>query len=126
MSEEPPDPLARLGERIERARAEQHRREQPSRAEPAVLQQGLGLGLRIGLELVVAIALATGLGWAVDRWFGTRPWGIVVMFFLGVAAGMLNVYRAVTGIKAPVGYRRPGESSAMSRAAQDDWDEDDK
>jgi len=89
MSDEPPDPLARLGERIDKARAERVQRE-PSAVDRSTMQQGLGLGLRIGIELVVAIGIATGLGWALDRWFGTRPWGMVVLFFLGVAAGMLK------------------------------------
>jgi ATP synthase protein I len=88
------------------------------------MQQGLGLGLRIGIELVVAIGVATGLGWAIDHWLGTRPWGIIVLFFLGVAAGMLNVYRAVSGISTPVGYRRPGEDGAGKQPGQDLWDDD--
>src|SRR5271167_4292476 len=117
----PRDPLARLGEEIDKARAERVRR-QPMVADRSVLQQGLGLGLRIGIELVVAIVVATGLGWAIDRWFGTRPWGMIVLFFLGVAAGMLNVYRAVTGISAPAGYRRGGEASAGSKNRWDDED----
>lgn len=29
------------------------------------------------------------------------------MFFLGAAAGVLNVYRAVTGFGIAAGYRRP-------------------
>ena len=64
------------------------------------------------------------LGWAIDRWLGTRPWGIIVLFFLGVAAGMLNVYRAVSGISTPVGYRRPGADGAGTRPGQDPWDDD--
>jgi ATP synthase protein I len=122
MSENrPPDPLARLGDQIDKARAERVRR-RPVVADRSVLQQGLGLGLRIGIELVVAIVVATGLGWAIDRWFGTRPWGMIVLFFLGVAAGMLNVYRAVTGISAPVGYRGGDEASAGSKNRWDDED----
>ena len=123
MSDEPPDPLGRLGERIDKARAERVQRE-PSAVDRSTMQQGLGLGLRIGIELVVAIGIATGLGWALDRWFGTRPWGMVVLFFLGVAAGMLNVYRAVAGISAPVGYRRPGDGASRSPTAKDEWDDD--
>lgn len=123
MSEEPPDALKRLGERIDRARAE-HAPRQPAAVDRSAQQQGLGLGVRIGIELVVAIGVATGLGWAIDRWLGTRPWGMIVLFFLGVAAGMLNVYRAVAGISAPVGYRRPGEANAGAGASKDDWDDD--
>jgi len=123
MSDEPPDPLARLGDRIDKARAERVQR-QPTAISPSTTQHGLGLGLRIGIELVVAIGVATGLGWAIDRWFGTRPWGIVVLFFFGVAAGMLNVYRAVTGITAPVGYRQPNEGDSQAPAVKDKWDDD--
>src|SRR5438552_13027158 len=101
-----PDPLARLGERIDEARAGRARR-QPAASDRSAVQQGLGLGFRIGIELVVAVVVATGVGWAFDHWLGTRPWGMIVLFFLGVAAGMLNVYRAVTGISAVAGYRPP-------------------
>jgi ATP synthase protein I len=124
MSERgPPDPLARLGERIDKAHAERIR-SQPTASDRAALQQGMGFGFRIGIELVVAIGVATGLGWAIDRWLGTRPWGIIVLFFLGVAAGMLNVYRAVSGISTPVGYRRPGADGGATRPGQDPWDDD--
>jgi ATP synthase protein I len=124
MSEgRPPDPLSQLGERIDRARAERAQRE-PVLADRSVLQQGLGFGFRIGIELVVAIAVATALGWAIDHWLGTRPWGMIVLFFLGVAAGMLNVYRAVTGVSTPVGYRRPDEAPAAGARPGDKWDDD--
>ena len=122
MSESrPPDPLARLGEKIDKARAQRVRR-QPAVGDRSSLQQGLGLGFRIGIELVVAIAVATGLGWVIDRWFGTRPWGMIVLFFLGVAAGMLNVYRAVTGIGGPVGYHPPDAGAPASKGRWDDED----
>lgn len=124
MSEgKPQDPLARLGERIAKAWAERARRE-PVVADRSALQQGLGFGFRIGIELVVAVAVATALGWALDHWLGTRPWGMIVLFFLGVAAGMLNVYRAVTGVSTAAGYRRPNEAPAATRPASDKWDDD--
>jgi hypothetical protein len=41
-----------------------------------------------------------------------------------VAAGMLNVYRAVARISTPVGYRRPGEDGVGTRGAKDAWDDD--
>jgi len=109
MSEgRPTDPLARLGDEIDKARAK-HVQRQPVATDRSNLQQGLSLGFRIGIELVVAVVVATGLGWAVDHWLGIRPWGMIVLFFLGVAAGMLNVYRAVNRISGAAGYRKPGE-----------------
>src|SRR5712691_6697588 len=107
----PPDPLARLGERLDKARAGRVER-QPVVGDRSAVQRGLGLGFRIGIELVVAVVVATGLGWAIDRWLGTRPWGMIVLFFLGVAGGMLNVYRAVTGISTAAGYRQQSPGTA--------------
>ncbi len=89
------------------------------------LQQGLALGLRIGIELVTAVLVAGGLGWAIDRWLGTRPWVMLVMLFLGIAAGMFNVYRAVTGMSMSVGYpRRTSEGIGGGKPATDKWDDD--
>jgi ATP synthase protein I len=117
----PPDPLARLGEEIDKAQAERARR-QPAVGDRSAMRQGLGLGVRIGIELVVAIVVSTGLGWAIDRWFGTRPWGMIVLFFLGVAAGMLNVYRAVTGVRGPVGHRTSDSGAGVPKGKWDDED----
>jgi ATP synthase protein I len=97
MSESgPPDPLHRLGERLARARAEQ---DQDSRASGAkALPGGIGLGFRMGIELVASLCVGLALGWVFDRFLGTRPWGLIVFFFLGAAAGMLNVFRAARGL----------------------------
>ena len=136
MSEsEPPDRLARLAERLNKARATGRDGKPPASSDDPALQQGMAVGLRIGLELVVAVVLATLMGWGIDRWLGTSPWITIVMFFLGVAAGMINVYRAVAGIKTPVGFRRPGELKAGERRTakgrpadgwrDDKWDDED-
>jgi ATP synthase protein I len=104
--EQPPDKLARLGRRLDEARS--RRGEEPDAGgDSAGQQQALGVGFRIGIEFVVAIVVATGLGWAFDRALGTRPFGMIVLFFLGVAAGMLSVYRAITGQSTAVGFRPP-------------------
>src|SRR5215212_3406177 len=120
----PPDPLARLGEQLDKARSRRGG-EPATKPDNAGLQQGVGLGFRIGIEFVVAIIVATGLGWTIDNWVGTRPWGMIVLFFLGVGAGMLSVYRAVAGIKTPVGSR-PLDKIASGGGAKDKWDDDEE
>lgn len=115
-----PDPLARLGQELERAQAARAPRPEAGRGEAGNLQRGMGLGFRIGLEFVVAIVVATGIGWAIDQWIGTRPWATIGLFFLGVGAGMVNVYRAVTGLGMAVGYRH----STGKPATKVDWDDD--
>jgi ATP synthase protein I len=103
----PSDALARLAKGLDKARAQERDKPAGSGDNNAGNQQALGIGFRIGIEFVVAIIIATGLGWAFDRALGTKPFAMIVMFFLGVATGMLNVYRAITGQSAAVGFRRP-------------------
>jgi len=43
---------------------------------------------------VAGVILGAALGWAVDRWLGTSPWGLIVLLLLGFAAGTLNVMRS--------------------------------
>ena len=64
---------------------------------------GLGLGMRLAVEVVVGIGVGTGLGWALDKWLGTRPWLMMVFLFLGGAAGVLNAYRVAKGYDSTVG-----------------------
>jgi ATP synthase protein I len=97
MSEDrTPDPLARLGAEIDQARRDRLRQEAMGRAAPP--RGALGLGFRIAVELVASLCVALALGWLFDRAVGTRPWGLIVFFFLGAAAGMLNVFRAAKGV----------------------------
>ena len=54
----------------------------------------LGKALKISTELVAAVVVGTTLGFILDNWFDTRPWLTISFFFLGVAAGILNVIRS--------------------------------
>ena len=99
-----PDPLKDLGARIDKAAAGR----QTARKSGADRQNGLAFGFRVGLELVVAVGVGVGLGLLADRWLGARPWGMLGGFFLGVAAGMVNVYRAAAGLGMGVGYKNSG------------------
>ena len=54
----------------------------------------LSNAFKLGTELVAAVAVGTIIGFILDSWFDTKPWLIIIFFFLGAAAGMLNVIRA--------------------------------
>tara|TARA_E500000081_G_C5981921_1_gene282880 strand:- start:404 stop:691 length:288 start_codon:yes stop_codon:yes gene_type:complete len=54
----------------------------------------MGNAFKLGTELVASVAVGTIIGFILDSWFDTKPWLIIIFFFLGAAAGMLNVIRA--------------------------------
>jgi len=84
--------LEDLGARIRRAR--RTRDPGSGSGQGGADLSGMGLMLRIGIEMVSAVAVGTGIGWLLDTWLGTKPWFLIPFFFLGSAAGLLNVYRA--------------------------------
>ena len=49
----------------------------------------------IGLSFVFALVIGFGAGYWLDRTLGTQPWLTFIGFFLGLAAGVLNVYRVL-------------------------------
>ena len=53
----------------------------------------MGSAFKLGTELVAAVGVGTIIGFILDSWFDTKPWLIIIFFFLGTAAGMLNVFR---------------------------------
>ncbi len=55
--------------------------------------------LSLGLSIVVAILIGVGLGYIMRRWFG-YDWLFWLGVFWGIAAAILNVYRAYTKQKA--------------------------
>ncbi|MBT3693956.1 MAG: AtpZ/AtpI family protein [Candidatus Pelagibacter sp.] len=53
----------------------------------------MGSAFKLGTELVAAVAVGTIIGFILDSWFDTKPWLMIIFFFLGAASGMLNVIR---------------------------------
>jgi len=79
------------GQRVAEAATEQTRQGDMS---------GMSRGLRLGSEFVAAIFVGAGLGYIIDMFLPTRPWGLVVLLLLGFAAGVLNVVRATAQMNA--------------------------
>ena len=59
---------------------------------------------RIATELVAGIAVGTFIGWMLDNWLGTLPLFMIILFFLGAMAGMINIWRMATGQGLKLGY----------------------
>ena len=54
----------------------------------------IGTAFKLSTELVSAVAVGTIIGFILDNWFGTKPWLILIFFFIGVVAGIMNVIRS--------------------------------
>ena len=111
------DRLQDIDRRIERMRDEKAERQAPERhALPAGAGAILG---RVATELVAGIMVGTFIGWALDRWLETSPLFLVILFFLGAAAGMLNVWRMVSGRGMATGYFDEHRRNAGRNLEQD-------
>ncbi len=62
-------------------------------------RQGIGIAFRLGTELVVATMIGALMGYAMDNYFDTKPWGILVGLIIGTAAGCLTVYRTAMNLQ---------------------------
>ncbi len=54
----------------------------------------LGKALKISTELVAAVIVGSTIGFLLDNWFDTKPLLLICFFFMGVAAGISNVFRS--------------------------------
>ena len=57
-------------------------------------KSSFGKAFQLSTELVSAVLVATIIGFILDNWFDTKPWLIIAFFFIGVAAGIINVIRS--------------------------------
>ncbi len=91
--------LRDLDRRLDERRPERERGTAPE----AAPHQGYGLALRLGADFVAGVVVGAAIGWGFDWLLGTSPWGLIVFFLLGFAAGILSVMRTA-GLIA----KRPG------------------
>ena len=59
----------------------------------------LGIAFKLSTELVAAVAVGTIIGFIFDKTFGTKPWFILIFFFVGVVAGITNVIRSAKNMQ---------------------------
>lgn len=52
----------------------------------------LARGLTLAFEFAGAVFLFWGLGWLIDNWLDTEPWGQVIGGVVGWVGGTLHVY----------------------------------
>lgn len=99
-----------LAARIAQARASRNDRNgrEPDDGNDAGIPSALSFGLSVGAQFMSAIVFGGGVGWAIDRWLGTAPFGILILLVLCFAAAMFNVWRSMN--KALVAVTKTAEA----------------
>ena len=59
----------------------------------------IGAAFKLSTELVSAVAVGTIIGFILDKTFGTKPWLILIFFFVGVVAGITNVIKSAKNMQ---------------------------
>jgi ATP synthase protein I len=83
--------------------------EAPKRAEHEKSSQD---GYRLLADLIGGVLAGLGLGWALDHYVGTEPWGMVGGLLIGIGVSIFTVVRKATKLSA--------QASAEARGAEDD------
>lgn len=76
--------------------------------------QALATTGTIGLHLVSGPLVGFAMGYGLDYWLGTHPWCKLVMLFVGIGAGFLNVYR-----DTQILLNKLGKQDAKARAERE-------
>jgi len=80
-----------LKTRLEIAKNKMSKRDLYKDKEPP---SSIGTAFKLSTELVSAVAVGTIIGFILDKTFGTKPWLILIFFFIGVIAGIVNVFKS--------------------------------
>ncbi len=112
--------LEELEDRLKAAQRSGEKRESGGPGSAGSMSQAVGLAFRAGVELVAAFVVALGIGWLIDAWLGTRPWFMVVFFFLGAATAYMNVMRLAKGMGLQIGFPKSGANQAADGISSKD------
>lgn len=64
-------------------------------------RKGYAQAMKLSSEFIAAIIVGAGLGWFIDRFVGTAPWGMIILLLLGFCTGVMNVLRAAGKVATP-------------------------
>lgn len=107
-----PPSLDDLDARLRVAREGAERKSGKRAPDSAASSPLVGMAMRAGVELVAGVGVGTAAGYGLDKWLDTSPWLLIVFFLVGAAAGMLNAYRAISGLGMALGYQRGTDEDA--------------
>ena len=102
MTDEKPDRnLLDEDERIDtlqqRIDAATHKETERTKVRASEADGNYKLGNRVLADLIGGIGGGALIGWVIDQFAGTAPWGLLVMLFLGIVVAFRNIIRISSG-----------------------------
>jgi len=61
--------------------------------------QALGLASMMGIHLVSGVIVGMVMGFYLDKYFGTKPWLMLLFLIFGIIAGYRNMFREIQRIQ---------------------------
>jgi len=104
-NESDPDAIAEdprldgLKDRLEAAHSAEEERIRPA---ATGADASYSLGNRVLAELLGGVGGGALLGWIIDRFAGTTPWGLLIVMAIGIVVAFVNIIR--------ISMRKPGGS----------------
>ena len=80
-----------LEKRLQAAKEREEERNRPATGVGA--DANYSMGNRVLAELIAGIGGGAFIGWVIDHFAGTSPWGLLVMLFLGIIVAFRNIIR---------------------------------
>lgn len=93
-----------LQSRIRQARSEGVGDDPPKA--PSKETENRNSGVKAGTELVSSMIAGGIMGYAIDKWLETGPWGFMICLILGIIAGFWTLYRSLQNMGSEVGFTR--------------------
>lgn len=97
--------LTDLDKRLRAARERQNQVTKPESSNRADAASGMAVGFRISVEIVAALIMGFGIGYYLDHLLGTKPWLMIIFFFLGIGAAFANVVRVAKQLENKKRFR---------------------
>jgi ATP synthase protein I len=120
MADERKESLEDRLRRLDAELAERHKgdgAEAAAEARASESRKGYAVAMKLSSEFIAAVIVGALLGYLLDHFAGTGPWGMIILLLLGFGAGVLNVMRAAGMVASPhpvdrLAGREPGKAKS--------------
>ena len=107
--------LSERRNRLNRVLEGRAKAEEAERSRKPTITSGYAQAMKLSSEFIAGIVTGLGIGWLLDQWLGTTPFGLIVFLLLGFAAGVLNVMRSAGYVAEPeasLDRKKPDDGSS--------------